>query len=447
MDNPFLLRVAQTISNHSLLPPASACGEAVLVALSGGADSVALLRALLELGYRCEAAHCNFHLRGQESDRDEAFVCDLCQRLGVKLHTADFHTADYARKRGISIEMAAREQRYAFFRQLVADNHYAAVAVAHHRDDNAETVLLNIIRGTGLQGLTGMPYRNNDIVRPLLDTGRQDIADYLHRLGQDYVTDSTNLTPDVKRNAVRLKLMPLLRELNPAITDTLLQNAAIARDAQQFIASHAYNIDKVEQPDGSIAIRKQDIGRQVLLFELLHPLGFTPAQIHDIWQGLDEQPGAVFRSPTHELLRDRETIIIRRLEKADEWPEVAFKAGEDATLCGQRLSTRIVSAAEVSEISTDPHKACLDADKVGSRLCLRLSRQGDRFIPYGSRGSKLVSRYMIDHKFSAFQKERQLVLTNGADIVWLVGQRTDDRYKVVKETKNILIAEVFAQSN
>lgn len=439
----FLQQIQATIRQHDLLPQPGGA-EVVLVALSGGADSVALLRALLELGYRCEAAHCNFHLRDKESDRDELFVTDLCQALGVTLHKTDFQTADYAHEQGLSLEMAAREQRYDFFHQLLDTGNYIAVAVAHHRDDNAETILLNIIRGTGLQGLTGMPYSNDGIVRPLLDISREDIIDYLHRLGQDYVTDSTNLTPDVKRNIVRLRLMPLLRDLNPSITDTLLQNAANARDAINFIRQQAYKINKVEQGDGSIAIAKRDISSQVLLFELLHPLGFTPAQIHDIWHGIDEQPGALLRSATHELLRDREDLIIRPLKAGEEREEIVFKAGGDATLCGQMLRTHIVSAAEVSEISKDPRVACLDADKVGSNLILRPTQQGDRFVPFGAKGSKLVSRYMIDHKFSAFQKERQLVITNGTDIVWLVGQRPDDRYRVVKETKNILIIETIS---
>ncbi|MBO4730246.1 MAG: tRNA lysidine(34) synthetase TilS, partial [Bacteroidaceae bacterium] len=397
-----------------------------------------------QLGYRCEAAHCNFHLRGEESDRDEEFVIEMCRKLGVTLHKRDFDTTAYAAERKESIEMAARDLRYEFFRQLLNDKHYAAVAVAHHRDDNAETILLNIIRGTGLQGLTGMPYSNEGIVRPLLDVSRQDIIDYLRDLGQDYVTDSTNLTPDVKRNAVRLKLMPLLRELNPSITDTLLQNATNAREAQQYIASRAYRVNKVEQSDGSVAIRKGDIDGQALLFEILHPLGFTPAQINDVWNSLDDQPGAIFRSATHELLRDREDLIVRELEIRKEELEINFHAGDDAALWGQTIHTSIVGAGDMDKISKDPCVACLDADKVGTSLCLRPAKQGDRFVPFGSKGSKLVSRYMIDHKFTAFQKERQLVLTNGTDIVWLVGQRPDDRYRVVKETKNFLQIEVFA---
>lgn len=443
MADIFLRRVAQTISEHHLLPPAPGEGAPVLVALSGGADSVALLRCLPELGYTCEAAHCNFHLRGEESDRDEAFVGSLCKKLGVKLHKADFQTADYARQHGVSIEMAAREQRYAFFRNLMALGKYAAVAVAHHRDDNAETILLNIVRGTGLQGLAGMAYKRGDIVRPLLDVSRQEILDYLHEIGQEFITDSTNLTPDVKRNFIRLRVIPLLRELNPAIKDTLLQNAAIAREAQSFLSRQTNNINKVKLPDGSTAIRKKDIGDHILLFGLLHPLGFTPAQIADIWKNFHAQPGAVFRSGTHELLRDRNQIIIRKSDAKSECPSIFFAPGECATLMGQSVSSRIVAAGDIRCISRNPDMAYLDADKISGNLILRTLRRGDRFTPFGAKGSKLVSRYMIDRKFTAFQKERQLVLTDSTDILWLVGQRPDDLHKIVSgQTKNVLIVEI-----
>ena len=204
----FMQRVSATIAEHSLLRPASSEEPGiVLVALSGGADSVALLRCMLELGYKCEAAHCNFHLRGKEADRDEEFCSELCRQLGVRLHRRDCDTRGYSTEHKVSIEMAARELRYDFFRQLAEEEGLEAVAVAHHRDDNAETILLNIVRGTGLRGLAGMPYKNGNIVRPLLNVSRQDILDYLRELGQDFVTDSTNQVADVKRNVVRLKLL------------------------------------------------------------------------------------------------------------------------------------------------------------------------------------------------------------------------------------------------
>ncbi|MBR4783008.1 MAG: tRNA lysidine(34) synthetase TilS [Bacteroidaceae bacterium] len=425
MTKELVQRVANTIEAHRLIKK----GGRVLVALSGGADSVALLRCMMSLGYDCEAAHCNFHLRGKESERDETFVNKLCGQLGIKLHTRDFQTSDYASKHGISIEMAAREQRYAFFAELMEGGRYEAVAVAHHRDDNAETILLNIIRGTGLQGLTGIPYRNGDIVRPLLDAGREEILEYLRSINQDYVTDSSNLVADVKRNVVRLQLMPLLRQLNPSISDTLLTNADNARRVQDFIRKEAYNINKVEISDDTYAIEKDDIRDFILLFEIIHPLGFTPAQIADIWKNIDGQPGAIYRSATHELLRDRSQLMIRKIQKYSSL-EICYST---------------VDISDITTIDKRPEVAYLDADKVGSDYVVRPVEQGDRFIPYGCNGSKLVSRYMIDHKFSAFQKQQQLVLCKGNDIVWLVGQRIDNRFKIDwGQTKKVLIVEVYS---
>lgn len=210
----FVDKVAQTIKRHDVIP-----SRRVIVALSGGRDSVALLRVLTKLGYECEAIHCNFSLRGEESLRDEKFVKQLCKNLGVYLTTTTFDTRAHALSNGISIEMAARELRYGFFNKVARDRGIDTIAVAHHREDNAETILLNMIRGTGLKGLTGMAYRRDNISRPLLDVSRKEIKEYLNVIGQNYVDDSTNEVADVKRNFVRLKIMPLLHHLNPSITD------------------------------------------------------------------------------------------------------------------------------------------------------------------------------------------------------------------------------------
>lgn len=426
----FLRQINETIVSRKLLPSASDKNNlTIIVALSGGADSVALLRALIELGYRCEAAHCNFHLRGAESDRDATFVAELCQHLGVMLHKRDFDTKNYAIKHGVSIEMAAREQRYDFFHEIASGREEMRIAIAHHRNDNAETVMLNLIRGTGLRGLCGIPYQNGIIIRPMLDVTRQDVLDYLGFIEQSYINDSSNAIADVKRNIIRLRLMPLLEEINPNIVETLIRNAENARDAQDFITQHAIYINKVEEADGNIVIRKADIGHSVLLFELLRPYGFTSAQIDDIWHNIDGQPGSIWHSPTHNVLRDRENLVLQPTISTPNLP-----TEED------RIFFVVKKIEDIDKISTDSHTAMLDADKTGSNLAVRHVKEGDRFIPYGMTGSKLVSRYMIDHKFSAFQKERQLVVCNDAGIVWLVGQRIDNRYKIVEgKTRRVLI--------
>ena len=211
-DMDFASRVEAFVAENRLLHPQ----DRVLVALSGGADSVGLLLMLRELGYTVESAHCNFHLRGAESQRDEEFVRRLCQRLDIPLHVREFDTTAYAHSQGMSIEMAARELRYGWFDQLCQERGISNVATAHHADDNVETLLLNLVRGTGLQGLCGIPPRNGRVVRPLLSVWRNDIVRYLEQKGQDYVTDSTNLQTDFTRNKIRLEVLPLLRQLNPA---------------------------------------------------------------------------------------------------------------------------------------------------------------------------------------------------------------------------------------
>lgn len=419
----FAQKVAQSILRNKILGQGT-----VLVALSGGADSVALLRVLIELGVDCAAAHCNFRLRGEESDRDEQFVTNLCKVLNIKLHTTAFDTKDYARQRGISIEMAARDLRYGYFNTLVANCRYSCVAVAHHRDDNIETILLNLVRGTGIKGLTGMAYKRDKIIRPLLDFSREEILAYLHEIKQDYVTDSSNLVADVKRNVVRLKLMPILRELNPSVSETIARSARHMQEVCEFIEETMADIDWHQREDGSYTIDKSEIKSHLILFKLLCDKGFTPTQTDEIWNGLNGPSGAVYTSKSHKLLRDRDCLILMPV---------------NAPIENATITTRI---ADVSEFATIPRRrdiACLDADKVGENFTVRPVRNGDRFIPLGMKGSKLVSDFLTDIKADRFRKQSQKVLTNGTDIVWLVGQRIDDRYKVVEnETQRILICEI-----
>ncbi|MGN1237280.1 MAG: ATP-binding protein, partial [Bacteroidaceae bacterium] len=295
-----------------------------------------------------------------------------------------------------------------------------------HREDNAETILLNTIRGTGLKGLTGMDYRRDKITRPLLDVSREEIKDYLNTIGQDYVDDSTNEVADVKRNFVRLKVLPLLRHLNPSITDTLVANGQRAAEAMKFIEQHN-TLKPLATDSNNLTIKKSDIVSETTLFGLLSQYGFSPAVIENIYAHLDDTPGAVFESDTHRLLRDRDCLIIKT-------------RGEVKPL---KIVTRL---ADVSEFATMPRKkdtVCLDADKVGDHLETRLTKKGDRFVPLGMRGSKLVSDYLTDRKTDLFSKQSQTVLTNGKDIIWLVGREIDDRYKVVEGvTKRLLICSV-----
>ena len=246
----------------------------VLIALSGGADSVALLCILHTAGYHCEAAHCNFHLRGEESDRDELFVRQLCKRTGIHLHTIDFNTTQYAKEKQISIEMAARELRYDWFEKTRKECQADVIAVAHHQDDSVETILLNLIRGTGITGLLGIRPRNGAIVRPLLCVNREDIIHYLESIGQDYVTDSTNLEDEYTRNKIRLNLLPLIQEINPSVKKNLIDTSNYLNDVatiyNKCIEESKNNIVTTEGIRISELVKEP--APEAILFEILHPL-------------------------------------------------------------------------------------------------------------------------------------------------------------------------------
>lgn len=408
--------------------------DKVLVALSGGADSVALLRVLLALGYRCEAAHCNFHLRGEESDRDERFVGELCRTLGVPLHVTHFDTVAYASLHRVSIEMAAREMRYAWFEQLRKERGMAVVAVAHHRDDSVETFLLNLIRGAGINGLKGIAPRNGYIVRPLLDKSRRDIVDYLDRLHQGYVTDSTNLQDAYMRNKIRLNILPMLCELNPSVSESIAETSARLSDASLIYNKEIEAGKSRVLENGRIVIHRlmKETAPAALLFEILHPLGFHSAQVVDIFRSLSAQSGKRFVSAEWEVLRDRTELIVRpRKQEQDTGSEPV-----------PRLVVETIEITPDFVIPKDKSTACLDADKVVQPLTVRKWRKGDKFVPFGMKGKKNVSDYLTDRKYSLFQKENQYVVCSEEQIVWLVGERSDNRFRITEDTRRALILRV-----
>lgn len=410
--------------------------ERVLIALSGGADSVALLRILLELGYICEAAHCNFHLRGEESNRDEEFVRSLCERLSVSLHVIHFDTRTYAKEHRLSIEMAARELRYDWFEQLRKEHRIRVVAVAHHRDDKVETMLLNLIRGTGINGLTGIPVQNGAIVRPLLSVSREDILEYLRKLQQDFVTDSTNLQDEYMRNKIRLHLLPLMKELNPMVVEKLCDTMDYLSDVSEVY--HSYQNDRLkgiikERTDGEMHITIADLVRQKsaksLIYELVYPLGFNSVQVDDLFRTLSiPQSGKRFIAPDWEVLRDRERLIIRKRNTLSVEPD---------------LEISVIEITPLFKVSTDRSVAYLDADKIVHPLQIRKWKAGDYFIPLGMKGKKNVCKYMTDQKFSLFQKESQYVMVSGDQIVWLVNERIDQRYRITEDSKRALVVRAI----
>jgi tRNA(Ile)-lysidine synthase len=432
-------KVAKFIQQKQLMQE----GEKVLVALSGGADSVALLMILQKLGYECEAIHCNFHLRGEESMRDEEFVRSLCERKDTELFVVDFDTQKYAEKKGISIEMAARELRYNAFEQHRKKRGAKYIAVAHHRDDSAETMLLNLVRGTGIRGLHGIPPKNGNIVRPLLCLGREDIIEYLAWRGEEYVTDSTNLETDFTRNKIRLQILPLLQEINPSIAESLAHTARRIEEAEKlYTKAIEEGCERVKKGNIiDIALLKQEPSPQALLHEILRPLGFNSSQTDSITEALDAESGRTFESSSHRVIKDRSTLIITTKEEEQSTTATPLpESGSIETPCGTIMCETKIFDGKVEKTK---EVATIDCDKVKLPLTLRTCRKGDRFAPFGMRGcSKLVSDYLTDCKKNIVEKQQQLLVADSAGtIVWLVGERGSASCAVDEGTKKILRIE------
>ena len=430
-------KVERFIREHCLLEQ----GDKVLVAISGGADSVALLLVLHGLGYNCEAIHCNFHLRSDESNRDEQFTRELCERLGVTLYIAHFDTRAYAQEKSISIEMAAREQRYATFEERRIATGAKAVAVAHHRDDSAETMLLNLTRGTGIKGLRGIQPKNGHIIRPLLCVGRDEIIEYLNWRGEGYVTDSTNLASDYTRNKIRLEIIPKLAEINPSILATLATTAQRISDAEKIYGMAIKEaVERVRQGDAiSIAKLAEELAPATVLHEILSPLGFNSAQIEDITASMHCEGSKQFHAAEWSVIKERGLLMI--VAKRECAPENRILPQEGTIETTQGTLTITLSTFD-GEIPKERSIASLDADRLHLPLTLRNTRNGDRFAPFGMRGTKLVSDYLTDRKKSLVEKQAQLVVTDAQEnIVWLVNERPAAQYCISEKTKSVVRLE------
>ena len=435
-----------------------------LVALSGGADSVALLLCLKELGYRVEAVHCNFQLRGEESMRDERFCEELCQRENIPLHKVHFDTQSYADLHKVSIEMAARELRYHYFFQLKEALKAEGICVGHHKEDSVETILINLVRGTGLSGLMGIRPRKNDIIRPLLCVTRHEIEDYLRRHASTFVTDSTNLVDDVVRNKIRLNVLPQLVEINPSVTDAILTTAnhlseveAIVQESlhaalgktvyffssessvsQSSMSNHPFQLD--------LSVVRAFPSPAYLLFYILKPLGFSSSQITEMVAHLDGQTGQLWYSSTHELTHDRGFFMVLPREGGEPRTLVIPETGRyvyDDQL-SLRLTERTLAPSSTVSFSKNPTIVDLDASSIRFPLTLRRVAEGDRFTPLGMRGSQLVSDFLTNIKRNRFEKRNQLVLLDATGtILWVLGLRINDHFKLTPQSTSCLRIEAL----
>ena len=398
---------------------------------------MALLLLLKEHGYNIHAAHCNFHLRGEESDRDEQFCIELCEKAGVALHRVHFDTKTYAELHKVSIEMAARALRYRWFEQLRQDIGAAGICVAHHRDDSVETVLLNLVRGTGLRGLTGIQPRNGYVLRPFLCVSRTEIEQYLAERGQNYVTDSTNLETDVMRNKVRLQVLPLLRELNPAVDDNIqrtAENLSSAQAASDAMLSRYLGNNQLDTSDF-----KDSASREYIVFEWMKNYGFNGSQVRQILAA--ETGRMVSSSQGFDVLKDRGRLLAEpslKAMKAVKIPEEGtYVLPENALPWAESAKIKVCRCAPYVSKSADV--ATLDARRVEFPLTVRRVEEGDWMQPYGMAGRKLLSDMMTDCKMTLFDKRRQLVVADARGfVVWMVGLRTSQQAAVTADTTQVL---------
>jgi len=413
--------------------------QRILVALSGGSDSVALLRALLAAGCNCHAAHCNFHLRGEESMRDERFVRDLCQRLDVPLSVKDFDVATWRQEHGGSVEMACRELRYAWFKQEAERHDCSLIAVAHHADDQVETFFLNLLRGTGLRGLAGMQRENGNIWRPMLNVTRAQVLDYLESIGQDYVTDSTNKQNDFRRNHVRNVIIPFIEQQFPEAKSRIYQTMHNLADDLDLLEWQVHH-----QIGDSLTIDIEDIinhpHASTLLYHAVRHLGFNRDQCRQaIEAGNKGHSGRQFTAGKNLLVVNRKTIQVITQDDEPIESEIPF----DVTT---GINSPIKITANRSSAPFSP-SMCINGMRVAfnaqlldcKRIVLRHWRRGDRFRPFGMQGTKLVSDLFNDMKLDYDDKKRTWLLEADGDIIWVVGHRSSAHYPVPIGSQDYLI--------
>ena len=410
----------------------------MILALSGGIDSMVLADLLLKAKADFVVAHCNFHLRGEESDGDEQFVRDYAERNGLKIYVKHFDTMDYAQTHGVSIEMAARELRYAWFEELRQQLNYDFIAVAHHADDQLETFFINLLRGAGIRGLKGMQPVNGHIIRPLLDVSREEIHQYAIENHIAWREDYTNAETQFLRNKIRHELLPVIdsisKEGRAAILKSISHLASenelyreLVKEKLASCTSLRAERSGARQPEGSLTEREVMTQGKQLLFEWLRDYGFNSDQVHFIYEAMNGQPGTSFFSPTHRVTIERDGLELTPICQQMDVPV--------------ELSYEQIPNDEHFTIDKFPQVAQLDYDKLSFPLQLRKWQVGDRFHPLGMKGSKLLSDFFVDQKMTTRQKEECYVLTTAdGEIVWVVGRRIDDRFKVTDKTKTVLIA-------
>ncbi|MCB0451531.1 MAG: tRNA lysidine(34) synthetase TilS [Aequorivita sp.] len=411
-------------------------GKKMLIACSGGMDSVVLTHLMKKSNFEIALAHCNFSLRGKESDGDEMFVIGLAKSMQIPVFVETFDTKKIAQEHKISTQMAARDLRYAWFDEILKDFKFDYLLTAHHLDDNLETFFINLSRGTGLTGLAGIPKRNNKIIRPLLDFSREEILKYAEENNLKWREDSSNLKTDYLRNKLRLEVLPQFKETNEALLKNFQKTQRNIQASQNLIEDYTalvYNLVVSEAVDSyniNIPKIKELPHTDALLYELLHGFGFT--EWEDVSNLLDAQTGKQLFSKTHRLIKNREELVLTEIDlekRNDEF--LVFE--EEITF---PINLKIEPSKYIGE--TEKNLIYVASEKLNFPLKLRKWKNGDSFQPFGMKGKKKLSKFFKDEKISLNEKEKIWLLLSEEKIVWVIGHRMDDRFKITEKTKRIL---------
>ncbi|MBS1681069.1 MAG: tRNA lysidine(34) synthetase TilS [Bacteroidetes bacterium] len=410
--------------------------DKILLAVSGGIDSMVMLRLFHDARFNVSVAHCNFKLRGTESDGDEEFVQHVCQKFSIPFFSKQFNTKEFAENNSWSTQMAARELRYRWFDELSLQNNFSCVATAHHLNDSIETVLLNLVRGTGMAGLDGIAPKNKKIIRPLLFATRSQIEIYARENKIEWREDSSNTSDDYQRNFVRHKITPLLKELNPSFENSFQNSIEKITGAVNLmgIGIAQWNAKFRTKKGEQINFSKEGTDSAGLLWNLIKSFGFNLDQCTRIIESIHGQSGKKFFAEKFELVIDREHLIISKIES--EADEVLIERGQ----VGASLGEKKMKITEVDQIifENNPSIALLDGDKLQFPLCWRTWKAGDYFHPLGMSHKKKLSDFFIDQKIPVSEKETITVLEAGGEIAWVVGYRIDERFKITTSSQQML---------
>ena len=418
----------------------------ILLAVSGGIDSVVMAELFHQAQFSFGIAHCNFGLRGNESDNEEQFVRMLAEKYKVPCYCQAFPTIKHARSNGISVQMAARELRYHWFETIREQKNFDLIATAHHLDDQVETFFINLIRGTGIAGLHGIPIRHGNVIRPLLFANRKEIHEFTLENNLEYRTDSSNASTKYLRNKIRHELIPLISEMNPEFTTQLTSTISRISDIEQ-IADQAISVwrENVMKKTGhnylvDIPSLRNVIPLETLAWELLAPFGFNQTQVGNIIQCLDGENSRTFISSTFRLVRNRHQLILQPLVEKQVQKECTISdfARQKSLKHPIPLVFRKINDLSQYEIPTSETQASIDCDKITFPLILRKWMPGDAFYPFGMNRKKKLSDFFIDQKFSLNDKENCWLLCSGKKIIWVVGHRIDHRFRITPTTRKVL---------